>query len=187
VKATGVDFCACSSFKWLMGDFGLGFLYARKDLLDRIVHRSQYGYYQASQIATHFLPHDPPGNDPFTFELSKDATGHFEVGSQANGAWAALSKSLPYIRQLGVANIEAHRQPLLKKLQKEMPTLGFEPLTPPESRSALITFAKKDAVKLEDRLKQARVNVRVGQNFIRVSPSVFNSMGDIDRLLSALS
>jgi selenocysteine lyase/cysteine desulfurase len=27
VKASGVDFCACSSFKWLMGDFGLGFLY----------------------------------------------------------------------------------------------------------------------------------------------------------------
>lgn len=26
VKASGVDFAACSSFKWLMGDFGLGFL-----------------------------------------------------------------------------------------------------------------------------------------------------------------
>ena len=38
VKATGVDFCACSSFKWLMGDFGLGFLYAREDLLG--THRS---------------------------------------------------------------------------------------------------------------------------------------------------
>lgn len=26
VRASDVDFCACSSFKWLMGDFGLGFL-----------------------------------------------------------------------------------------------------------------------------------------------------------------
>ena len=24
VRASGVDFCACSSFKWLMADFGLG-------------------------------------------------------------------------------------------------------------------------------------------------------------------
>src|SRR5262245_43953930 len=47
VKATGVDFCACSSFKWLMGDFGLGFLYAREDLLGKVVRRSQYGYYMA--------------------------------------------------------------------------------------------------------------------------------------------
>ena len=34
VRASGVDFCACSSFKWLMGDFGLGFLYVREALLD---------------------------------------------------------------------------------------------------------------------------------------------------------
>src|SRR5262245_5327248 len=33
VKATGIDFAACSSFKWLMGDFGMGFLYAREDVL----------------------------------------------------------------------------------------------------------------------------------------------------------
>src|SRR5215469_14886019 len=81
VRATGVDFCACSSFKWLMGDFGLGFLYAREDLLGRIIRRSQFGYYQASNMETHFLPYDSPGADPLTFELSNTATGYFEVGS----------------------------------------------------------------------------------------------------------
>jgi selenocysteine lyase/cysteine desulfurase len=119
--------------------------------------------------------------------LSRDATGHFEVGSQANGAWAALSKSLPYIRELGIDNIEAHRQPMLRKLHKEMPALGFEPLTPPESQSALVTFAMKDASRLQGRLKQANINVRLGRHFIRLSPSVFNDMDDIDRLLEALS
>jgi selenocysteine lyase/cysteine desulfurase len=187
VKATGVDFCACSSFKWLMGDFGLGFLYAREDLLGRAVRRSQYGYYQAANMATHFLPYDPPGSEPFTFELSQDATGYFEVGSQANAAWAALSTSLPYIRRLGVENIEAHRQPLLQRLRTEMPALGFEPLTPPDSRSALISFSVKDGARYAARLKQANINVRLGRHFIRVSPSVFNDMEDIDRLLAALS
>jgi selenocysteine lyase/cysteine desulfurase len=187
VKATGVDFCACSSFKWLMGDFGLGFLYARGDLLGRLVRRSQFGYYMATNVATHFLPYDAPGREPLTFELGTDATEHFEVGSQANGAWASLSASLPYIRGLGVASIEAHRQPMLRKLQREMPALGFEPLTPSDSRSALITFAMKDAKPVLDRLKRARINARVGQHFIRLSPSVFNDMADIDRLLNALS
>src|SRR6185436_13448061 len=60
VKASGVDFAACSSFKWLMGDFGLGFLYAREELLDRIT-RSQIGYYQASQMTGHFPPNYPAG------------------------------------------------------------------------------------------------------------------------------
>lgn len=187
VKATGVDFCACSSFKWLMGDFGLGFLYAREDLLGRVVRRSQHGYYQASSMTTHFLPYDPPGSRPLTFDLRRDATGYFEVGSQANGAWAALSHSLPYIRRLGVENIEAHRQPMLERLRTEMPRLGFEPLTPAGSRSALVSFAVKDAGPVQERLKEAKVNARVGDHFIRLSPSVFNDMSDIDRLLEALS
>jgi selenocysteine lyase/cysteine desulfurase len=186
VKASGLDFCACSSFKWLMGDFGLGFLYAREDLLGRIAQRSQYGYYQAASMATHFLPFDSPGPDPLTFAWNTTATGYFEVGSQANAALAALSKSLPYIRKLGVANIEAHRQPLLRRLEQEMPRLGFEPVTPPGSRSALMTFAVKNTAPYASRLKKANVNVRVGENFIRVSPSVYNDMPDIERFLEAV-
>ncbi len=186
VKAAGVDFCACSSFKWLMGDFGLGFLYAREDLLGRVLQRSHYGYYQASTMATHFLPFDSPGTDPLTYELRSDATGYFEVGSQANPAWAALSKSLPYIRQLGVSNIEAYRQPLLRKLRTEMPRLGFEPLTPDDSKSALISFSVKDTSPLAERLQKAKINVRLGPHFIRVSPSVYNDMADIERLLDVL-
>ena len=187
VKASGVDFCACSSFKWLMGDFGLGFLYVREDLLDRVIRRTHYGYYQASSMATHFLPHDPPGSEPFTFELNSDATGHFEVGSTSLGAWAALSKSIPYIRRLGVEKIEAYRQPMLQRLRKEMPALGFEAMTPADSKSALISFAAKDMGRVQERLKRAKINARIGQHFIRLSPSVFNDTADIDRLLDALS
>ena len=29
VQALGIDFCASSTYKWLMGDFGIGFLYVR--------------------------------------------------------------------------------------------------------------------------------------------------------------
>lgn len=187
VRATGVDFCACSSFKWLMADFGLGFLYVKEDLLDRVLQRSQYGYYEASSMESHFLPGDPPGPDAYTFALDSNASGHFEVGTNAIGTAHVLAQSLPYIRRLGVENIHAHRQPLLKRLQQEMPRLGFEPLTPPGSTSALVTFAVKDYKSVQQRLQKAGVNARVSQRYIRISPSVFNDMGDIDKLLEALS
>jgi selenocysteine lyase/cysteine desulfurase len=187
VRATKVDFCACSSFKWLMSDFGLGFLFVREDLLDRIVRRSQYGYYQAASLDSHFLPGDQPNPSPYTWELERNATGHFEVGTQAIGACHVLAQSLPYIRRLGVEKIYAHRQPFLKRLQQELPRLGFEPLTPPESTSALISFAVKDYKSVQQRLQEASVNARVSQRYIRISPSVFNDMKDIDRLLDALA
>lgn len=186
VRASGVDFCACSSFKWLMADFGLGFLYAREELLERIA-RSQYGYHSARSFATHFLPHDPPGAAPFTWELGTDASAMFEVGSNAYAPMAALSASLPYLQQLGIAHIEAHRQPLLDRLRREMPRLGFEPVTPPGTKSAIITFAVKERQPVIDRLQKAKVNVRVGAHFIRVSPSIYNDLVDVDRLLEALA
>jgi len=187
VRATGVDFCSCSSFKWLMGDFGLGFLFVKQELLDRVLQRTQYGYYQASSMESHFLPGDPPGPAAYTFALEGNASGHFEVGTPAIGTAHVLSQSIPYIRKLGVENIQQHRQPLLKRLREEMPRLGFVPITPPESMSALISFAIKDPEALQKRLEKAKVNARVSRRYIRVSPSVFNDMNDIDKLLEALA
>src|SRR6185503_3731504 len=107
VRATGVDFCACSSFKWLMGDFGLGFLYAREDLLDRVVKRSQWGYHSTDSMSEHVPPFDPEADaTPVSWTRRNDASGHFEVGSTAAGPAAAVGASLAYIRSLGVENIQ---------------------------------------------------------------------------------
>ncbi len=187
VRASGVDFAACSTFKWLMGDFGLGFLYVKEELLDRVLRQTQYGYYQAAEMQAHFLPGDDPGPTPYSWKLSNDATGRFEVGTSGSGAQHVLTETLPYIRKIGVENIQAHRQPLLKKLREEMPRLGFTSITPPESTSAITSFAMKDRAHVTQRLKKANVNVRVAEDFLRVSPSVFNDMGDIEKLLEALS
>ena len=187
VRASDVDFCACSSFKWLMGDFGLGFLFVKEALLDRLTACPQYGYFQARTLDSHILPGEPPASSLYTWELETNATGHFEVGTNAIGVARILAHSLPYIRRLGVENIQAHRQPMLKRLHEEMPRLGFESITPPESTSALVSFAVKNSTATQEKLVRSKVNVRLGQHFLRVSPSVFNDMADIDKLLEALS
>jgi selenocysteine lyase/cysteine desulfurase len=190
VRASGLDFAACATFKWLMGDFGLGFLYVKEELLDRALRQTQYGYYQAATIQAHFLPGDDPAptpGGPYSWTLSNDATGRFEVGTSGSGAQHVLAETLPYIRSIGVDKIQAHRQPMLKKLREEMPRLGFPSITPPESTSAITSFTMKDRANVVERLKKANVNVRVAEDFLRVSPSVFNDMRDIDKLLEALS
>ncbi|HKW49983.1 MAG TPA: aminotransferase class V-fold PLP-dependent enzyme [Gemmatimonadaceae bacterium] len=188
VKATGVDFAACSSFKWLMADYGLGFLYARDDLLERI-HRPQIGYYQAATMSGHEPPFDNAGaSEPVSWTLAPDATGHFEAGSIAGALGAGLAASLAYVKQLGVANIQAYRQPLMRKLRDEVPRHGFACVTPPDSTASIITFARKGlaASDVPSKLAKARVNVRIGDSWMRVSPSIYNDMNDVDRLLEAL-
>ncbi|MEZ4416348.1 MAG: aminotransferase class V-fold PLP-dependent enzyme [Gemmatimonadota bacterium] len=187
VRASGVDFAACSGFKWLMGDLGLGFLYVREDLIGRVLERTQTGYHSVSRYGTHFLPFDPPGSAPFTWDFGTSASAHFEVGSVAGAARAALGASIPYLRHLDPARIEAHRQPLLGRLREEMPRLGFECVTPEGTTSPIITFAMADGTGVEERLKRAGVDVRVAEHYIRFSPSVYNDMADIERALEALS
>ena len=60
-------------------------------------------------------------------------------------------------------------------------------MSPPESTSVITSFTMKDRAKVVERLKKANVNVRVAEDFLRVSPSVFNDMGDVEKLLAALS
>lgn len=189
VKASDVDFAACSSFKWLMGDFGLGFLYAKEDLLDRII-RAQVGYYQASRMTGHYPPFDEAADEtPVTWALKSDAAGHFEVGTIGGALAAGLGASLAYLKELDVAKIQAYRQPMLKKLRDEVPRFGFTLVTPPESTAGVITFAKRNVGSSEfpRKLQAARVNVRFSTHWMRLSPSIYNDMMDIERFLDALS
>jgi len=192
VKASGVDFAACSTFKWLMGDFGLGFLYAREDVLHRI-RRPVASYYQAGTLEAFYPPNLPDGDyAPVAYELQKSAAGMFETGTLTGSTEinvALLTASLTYVRDLGVANIQAHRQPLIRKLQQEVPRLGFIPVTPPESTGGNVTFAKRNIGQTEipRKLQVAKVNVRLDTHWMRLSPSVYNDMADVDRFLDAIS
>jgi selenocysteine lyase/cysteine desulfurase len=190
ITASGVDFAACSTFKWLMGDFGIGFLYARESALDKI-ERPLIGYMEGDVDA--FYPPTLPDAEysAIAYTLNKSTPGMFEPGTFGGSAVAAalLATSLNYVKSLGLENIQAHRQPMLEKLRREVPRFGLALVTPPESKGGNITFAKKDVgtSDVPKKLAAAKVNVRFSQHWMRLSPSVYNDMKDIDRFLEAMS
>jgi hypothetical protein len=73
-----------------------------------------------------FFPPNLPAGEyvPVTYDLQKNATGMFESGTLAGGPAmniALLAASLNYVLSLGVANIQAHRQPL--SVYNDMPDI----------------------------------------------------------------
>ena len=186
VKASGVDFAACSSFKWLQGEFGVGFLYVRADLLPRLA-RSEFGYRQAKAMDYHVLPGDPPGQTLFE-SAADDATamGRFEVGSIHGGAEAAVTASLTSLLSYGVARVQADRQPVIERLRQGLGR-RYQPLTPPDSTSGIIAFSAPDAPSLKPRLNAAGITIQVYDHRFRVSPSVYNTVADADRLVEVLA
>ena len=186
VKDNGVDFAACSTFKWLMGDFGLGFLYVRNEILDRL-QRTQFGYCQLTAWQSGDFPVSPPTGGRSRYPVSADATGLFAGASPAMAALAQLDWSLEYLSAIGVSAIEEHRVPLLAQMKSELPLLGYPLLTPIEARSPFVVCSCPNAQRLADRLRRARVKIGLSGDRLRVSPSVFNDHADVDRLLAALA
>ncbi|MBH0114527.1 aminotransferase class V-fold PLP-dependent enzyme [Novosphingobium sp. YJ-S2-02] len=186
VRASGVDFAASASYKWLMGDFGLGFLYVRPDRLAAL-KRPRYGYYQLAKFAPHVYPYDAPGETIADMAPREDAQGMFAMGTHSHAVMAMLDWSLPRLLELGIDNIVAHRMPMLERLHAALPAKGYSVATPRDCRSPLFTCVLPDAYKrLSEPLDKAGVKITLSRNRFRVCPSWFNTMDDIERLIDAL-
>ena len=156
------------------------------EIQDRIT-RPWWGYHQVASFQSHVLPYDPPGTSVADATPQTNATGLFGMGTTSWTGVVQLDHTLTWINQLGVANIQAARQPLVDALQIELRRRGYEPLTPLGSRTPLVGFALKDARrKLGDLLQKADIRMTVSQNRFRMSLAVFNDMNDVDRLLAVL-
>ena len=186
VRDSGVDFASSASYKWLMGDFGRGFLYVRQDLFPKL-KRPWYGYHQIAAQTSHVLPYDPPGDTVVDYKTQDSAEGFFGMGTQNMATDAQLAWSLDWLLRADVARIRAWRQPMMDALQTELRRRGYEVITPEGSRTQLIGVAMKDArSRLGGLLDKNKIRMTVSQNRFRVSVAVFNDMNDIDKLLETL-
>jgi selenocysteine lyase/cysteine desulfurase len=186
VKASGVDFCCAGMYKYLMGEFGSAFLYVRADRLPRL-KRVQVGWRQIKSMKPS-SPSGPPGPVVGDWELGTDTASVFEVSTPDWSALATIVGSLNYIHGIGVDRIAAHRAPMLQRLQEVLPKHGFRPLTPSDHQGSYVVFAYDGAAERFGRqLKEAKIFVTLNKNKIRISPSVYSDMGDVDRLLKVLS
>lgn len=188
VKATGVDFAACGTYKWLMGDFGFAFLYVKKSLLPSL-KRPWYGYRQTANFVSpelHVYPLDTPGSVPYVSIQNNTVAGYFMGSFPASAPEAACAASLDWIMGIGVEQIQAYRKPLTDALQDGLRARGFQVVTPRETNSPIVTFAYLNASRLAPRLDPQKIVITLRANHARLSPSVFNDMADIEKFLAAI-
>ena len=185
VKAMGIDFAACSTYKWLMGVKGFGFVYIREDLRETVAKPTQH----SGGVRFNYAPwteKPDPALDEISFK-PVPAPGCYEVSYPSYEGAICAQESLKYIHQLGVSNIRRHVRTLTDRLQAELPALGYPSITPKGNESPIVVFEAKDPASTINKLRAAGVHVamRFG-NKMRISPSVFSNDQDIDRLLGAL-
>jgi selenocysteine lyase/cysteine desulfurase len=186
VKAMGIDFAACSTYKWLMGLRGFAYLYVREDLQGTVVKPTQFGggvgFNYAPWVET---PDSTQGEITYSPKMN---ASQYEVGNVSSVGCVCQHEALNFIHRVGVDAIQAHVKPLTDYLQEEMPKIGYASITPKGNRSSITTFRVPDPKEAEGRLNAAKIEVtlRFG-NQMRVSVSVMNTQQDVESLVKALA
>ena len=177
VKALGIDFASAGTYKWLMGERGIGFLYVREDLQGTVLPTTRYGHRQVANFNRADLSWEPlPG------------AAKYETGGIGVLLAACVSEGINYVQALGLDKIRAHARQLTDRLQTELPPLGYKPLTPRGTETPILAFELKDAAATAKALHDGKVagTVIANENRLRLSVSVFNTHDDIDRVVEVL-
>lgn len=188
VQALGVDFYAFSSHK-MYGPCGVGVLYGRRDLLEKMPPYQGGG--------------EMIGHVSFSGTTWADLPYKFEAGTPDFVDIAALKKAVKYIEDIGIENIEAHEHDLLEYTTEKMLAIpGIRIFGTAPDKSAIISFLIGTAHHYDTGILLDRMGiaVRTGhhcaqplmetlgiEGTVRASFGMYNTRAEADAFIAALT
>lgn len=176
VETAGIDVLAAGTHKWLMGTQGLGLLYLRDGLLERL-RPPMAGW-----------AHGPIDWDRlFEYELAfRDEVSRYEIGTPNEMGLTALHAALGLYREAGPAWCEERVLDLAGYLAGGLVELGHEPYGPRTPRSGIVAVDHPEAVSVQESLADRGIEVAVRNELLRISPTYYNTRAEITRLLEGV-
>jgi cysteine desulfurase / selenocysteine lyase len=186
VRELPVAAITSSGFKWLCGPYATGFAWIRPDVLETL------GPVQAYWLA---LPDgaeldlNREGEHRLREDLGARAYDVFGTANFLNFMpWAA---ALEYLLDQGMAAIAKHDQALVETLLAGVAGDAYRYVSPtePGERAAIVVISASDErrnAEIYERLSRSGVDVAMRAGNLRISPHLYNTREQIDRLLALL-
>jgi selenocysteine lyase/cysteine desulfurase len=177
-RGLGVDFVTGGTVKYLLASAGLGFLWVRRELLERLTP-TQTGWFADEDIfrmdISDYSPHE--------------TARRFDAGTPPVPNIYAGVAGLGLVQEVGVPAIEAHVRGLNTRLIEGLHELGAHVVTPldPARRGPMVCVRSTDAPALVASLAGEHITCSLRDVNLRVATHLYNNEGDIDRLLDALA
>src|SRR6476646_2947023 len=178
VRTLGADFVTGGTVKYLLASAGLGFLWVRREVLAGLTP-TQTGWFADEDIFQMDIS-----------DYSPHATARrFDAGTPPVPNIYAGVAGLGLVQETGVPAIEAHVAALNTRLIAGLNELGADVVTPPEParRGPLVCVRSIDAPALVASLAEANIVCALRDTNLRIAAHYYNTDGDIDVLLDALS
>ncbi len=172
------DFVVGGMVKYLLGTAGIGFLYAREGLIEKLTPTVTGWFAQRDIFAMNTKSYDP-----------SPSARRFEMGTPPIPNCYAAAAGLKVLDSTGLPAIERRIGELGNAIIQEAERAGYTLATPKQSgrRAALITLRTHDEQQLVGRLDAAGIVTSCRFNNIRIAPHFYNNLNDIDTLFRELS
>lgn len=180
VREMKIDFLSCGGHKWLCGPEGTGIFYCDKELV---------GHLRPSTVGWRGMKN---GEDFGHYDLNfHDDARRFEASSFNMAGIYGLGASIALLREVGIENITRHVLSLTDRLVVGVREKGYRVISPREggAASGIVAFTSPthDLVEMQQHLEQEhRIIIAVREGRLRVSPHLYNTPEEIDRLIEVL-
>lgn len=181
-KRDDVDFLTAGCYKWLLGPAGAGFLYVRKELIQKF-EPPFIGWASVKPEVFETIDFW----DIWTLKLSETAS-RFEVGSPSIHSLIGATAAVQLLLDIGISNIEKRVLALTAHLIQAVKELGLRLQTPEETecRSGIVNFLIDEPERRVKELSKKGIIVSARAHGIRVSPHFYNTEEEIDQLIKEL-
>ncbi len=180
VHAIKADYLVCAAYKWLLGPYGLSFMYAAADRQDGpALEDHLYNHGGVASITTGLsYP------DAFT-----PGARRYDAGEYLNlVSLPMIHEALKQIDVWGPERISAYLAPVTEAMAAVCVSLGLDPV-PTEVRSPHILGVRRKSGFPDDfaaKLAQAGVHTSARGGAMRLSPYLFNTADEAERLGQAI-
>ena len=176
VGRDGVDVLACTAMKWLLGAPGVGFLYLRRELADRLPP-PHVGWSAVLEAREDGLVYQP------------DARRH-DVGMPSLPCLAASREGIGILLGVGLPDVERHVVSLAGEAIEGLRRRGIAVHTPgdPEQHAGVVALPVRRGGEVVAFLRERGVDTWTdrAETLFRIDPHVYNDASDLERLFDGL-
>lgn len=181
VRKIQPDFVVAVGYKWLLGPYNLGYLYAAPAY-----------HSEGSPIEWSWMVKE--GSDDFTrlvdyTEDYKPGARRFDAGEFASFIHIPMAKAaLEQILAWGVENIHETLSVLTRTIVQQAGEVGLE-VAPGESVGHMIgvRMPQERIAGLQKKLAENKIYISFRGSNMRIAPHLYNDMGDVERLFASIA
>jgi len=184
-RSLGADFIVCAGYKYLLGPWGTGFLWTRKENLDSL-RPGPYNWLSQGVESFARLNYVDPQPAPTLSRWDSP-----EAASIYNFNLTVMEASAKFVLDASPALIRDHNDALIDYFFERLPE-GYRPASPRQACErgvfgCIEVGSRGDTEFLYQTLRDERFVVALREGKIRVAPHLLNSTQDIDRLLDVMA